>query len=142
MYKHILLPMALEYNCHIRNAMEIAHRLLAEGGKITALHVMERVSGQIATYLPKDYQQTRRSEALATLKAELDGIGDAHADVLTGHPGRAIHDYAEQHDCDCIIMTSHQPDIQDYFLGSTAAWVVRHSKCSVHVIRNAGIANK
>ena len=36
---------------------------------------------------------------------------------------------------DLIIVASHRPGLQDYFLGSTAAKVVRHAKCSVLVIR-------
>ncbi|MBT8411941.1 MAG: universal stress protein, partial [Octadecabacter sp.] len=44
-------------------------------------------------------------------------------------------DFATDNSIDCIIMASHQPGLEDYFLGSTAARVVRHAKCSVHVIR-------
>ncbi|MBT8474881.1 MAG: universal stress protein, partial [Alphaproteobacteria bacterium] len=46
-----------------------------------------------------------------------------------------ITEYADSHGCDCIIIMSHQPGLQDYFLGSTAARVVRHAHCAVHVMR-------
>ena len=36
---------------------------------------------------------------------------------------------------DLIIIASHKPGFQDYFLGSTAAKVVRHAPCSVLVVR-------
>ena len=46
-----------------------------------------------------------------------------------------ILEWAESNKVDCIIINSHKPGLQDYFLGSTAARVVRHAQCSVHVIR-------
>ncbi|WP_170501927.1 universal stress protein, partial [Ruegeria atlantica] len=36
---------------------------------------------------------------------------------------------------DCIVLASHKPGMKDFFLGSTAALVVRHARCSVHVLR-------
>ena len=36
---------------------------------------------------------------------------------------------------DVIVMASHQPKFSDYLLGSTAARVVRHAKCSVLIAR-------
>jgi nucleotide-binding universal stress UspA family protein len=42
---------------------------------------------------------------------------------------------AEEKGADLIIIASHRPGLKDYFLGSTAAKVVRHAKCSVLVIR-------
>ena len=59
----------------------------------------------------------------------------AHPVVITGHASRAIMDYAHDNDCDCIVIASHKPGLEDYFLGSTAARVVRHSRCNVHVLR-------
>jgi len=42
---------------------------------------------------------------------------------------------AKEKDVDLIIIASHRPGLQDYFLGSTAAKVVRHATCSVLVVR-------
>jgi len=39
------------------------------------------------------------------------------------------------HAVDLIVIASHRPGLKDYFLGSTAGRVVRHSPCAVHVIR-------
>jgi nucleotide-binding universal stress UspA family protein len=55
--------------------------------------------------------------------------------VIEGHSGRSILDHAAENDVDCIIIASHRPGMQDYFLGSTAAQVVRHATCAVHVVR-------
>lgn len=135
MYKNILVPMALDHEHNIGAAMGIAHKLLDDGGKIIALHVIEEIPQYAAVHLPDNYKDKRHSEAMASLKSELGGVRDVTADVVFGHAGRTIHDYAVQHDTDCIVIASHRPGFKDHFLGSTAAWVVRHSTCSVHVIR-------
>lgn len=49
--------------------------------------------------------------------------------------GRVITEYANKSDIDCVVIGSHKPGLRDYFLGSTAARVVRHAKCAVHVLR-------
>ena len=135
MYNNILVPMALDHEHDVGAAMDIARKLLVDGGKIIAFHVIEAIPQYAAVHLPDNYQEERHSEAMASLKAQLGGVSDVTVKVVTGHAGRTIHDYAEKHDCDCIIVASHRPGFKDHFLGSTAAWVVRHSTCSVHVIR-------
>lgn len=135
MYKNILIPVALDHEHDVAAAMDIAHKLLDDDGKIVALHVIEAIPQYAAVHLPGNYREKRQTEAMTALKAELGGALDVAANVVTGHAGRTIHEYAEQHDCDCIIVASHRPGFKDHFLGSTAAWVVRHSVCSVHVIR-------
>ncbi|MDJ0824828.1 MAG: universal stress protein [Rhodobacter sp.] len=135
MYKNILVPIALEHERDTGSAMDIAHRLLAEGGRITALHVMEAIPGYASQYLPEGHLENRRKEMEAALKAELGGVKDVRPAVITGHAGRSIVDYAEDHDVDCIVVASHEPGLTDYLLGSTAARVVRHAGCSVHVVR-------
>ena len=46
-----------------------------------------------------------------------------------------IAQYAERHDVDLVIVASHKPGLQDYFLGSTAARVSRRAPCSVYILR-------
>ena len=135
MYKNILVPIALQHERDTGGAMDVAHRLLAEGGQITALHVMEAVPGYASQYLPEGHLESRHAEMQAALKAELGGVMDVKPVVISGHSGRSIVEYAEDHDIDCIVIASHRPGLQDYFLGSTAAHVVRHAGCAVHVVR-------
>ena len=71
-------------------------------------------------------------------KGITDRIGkqkDAEAVVLRGHPGRAVTDYAEEIGADCIVAGSHKPGLTDIFIGSTAARIMQHAKCSVHILR-------
>ena len=75
-------------------------------------------------------------ESQAELEAlARDNFKKAHCKVFEGHPNHGILDYANEMGIDCIIMASHKPGLQDYLIGSTAARVVRHAKCAVHVIR-------
>ena len=135
MYKNILVPIALEHERDTGAAMDIAHRILAEGGKLTALHVMESLPSYVSQYLTAEQLDLRKKETTTALKAEIGGVRDVRPVVISGHSGRSIIDYAVDQDVDCIVIASHRPGLQDYLLGSTAARVVRHAPCAVHVIR-------
>lgn len=55
--------------------------------------------------------------------------------VLSGTPKDHILGLAEEINADVIILASHRPSMSTYLLGSNAAAVVRHAKCSVLVVR-------
>jgi universal stress protein F len=136
MYKHILIPVALDQEHTPDEALGIARRLLEEGGQITALHVVDVLPGYAVQYLPEDHAEQRHREVEKALAAAMgDTNGDVGTAVVSGHAGRAIVDWAADQDVDCIVIASHRPGLQDYFLGSTAARVVRHAVCAVHVLR-------
>lgn len=135
MYKKILVPIALDHGPHTGQALQIAQLLRDADGEIVALHVVEAIPAYVSQYLPADQVDKTRQDALTGLKAELGGIADVSVDVVTGHAGRTIMEYAAENGADCIVIASHRPGLQDYFLGSTAARVVRHAPCAVHVVR-------
>ena len=135
MYQHILVPIAPDHNPQTGEGMEIAQKLLADGGKITAVTVVEPMPGYVQAYLPNELAEKQRTDMVAQLKSHLGGVANAEAHVVTGHAGATIVDYAKEHDADCIVIASHKPGLEDFFLGSTAARVVRHAQCAVHVIR-------
>lgn len=135
MYKNILVPVALDHEHDTAEAMKIAQQLRAEGGKITLLSVVEAVPGYVASYLPEGQMDKNRHEVEANLEADAGEVEGVVSKVITGHAGGSIVDYAKDHDADLIIIASHKPGLQDFFLGSTAARVVRYSQCAVHVLR-------
>ena len=135
MYSHILVPIAADHDPHTGKALNIARALADKGAKITALTVVEQMPGYIINQLPEGQVQRMKAEVETALKAELGGAGDVAVVVVEGHSARTILDFAEEKGVDCIVMASHRPDITDYFLGSTAARVVRHARCAVHVLR-------
>lgn len=135
MYSNILVPIAADHDPHTSEALDVARALAAKGAQITALTVVEAMPGYILNQLPEGQMDKTRAEVEAGLKADLGGVANVKPVVIEGHSARGILDYAEEHGVDCIVMASHRPDITDYFLGSTAARVVRHAKCAVHVLR-------
>jgi nucleotide-binding universal stress UspA family protein len=138
MYKTIIIPLALDQGLAPR-LLELARLLRTDGGKLVAVHVLDQLPKYASYYLGDDAGADKQAEILAAVKQGIiDRIGaqeDAEAVVLTGHPGRSITEYAQQIGADCIIVGSHRPDLTDFFLGSTAARIVRYSQCSVHVLR-------
>jgi nucleotide-binding universal stress UspA family protein len=134
MYNTILLPLALDQGHGVRS-MEIARRLKSAGGKIIAVHVIDQVPSFANYYLSSKNEEKIHDSAKKAIAERIGAEKDAEVVVLTGHPGRTITDYAEKVGADCIIVGSHKPDMKGFFLGSTAARVMRYAPCSVHVLR-------
>ena len=134
MYKLILVPLALDQG-HGHRAMELARRLRAKDGKIVAMHVLDQIPTFATYYMTSDNEAAIHEAAKKSIAERVGDEDDAEVIVLTGHPGRTITDHAKSLGADCIIAGSHKPGISDFFLGSTAARIVRHAHCSVHVLR-------
>ncbi len=135
MYKTILIPMALDHGIGAA-ALEIARKLLAQGGRIIALHVYEAPSSSVAAYLDEKAVKAAFEAAQSRLKERVADQPDVSPAILKGHTSRSIIDYAAENKIDCIVIGSHKPGLSDYLLGSTASRVVRHAPCAVHVLRN------
>lgn len=135
MYKNILVPVSFEADRNAQGAMEVAQALRATGGTITCLHVVEQLPKYATEYLPAGHLEAAKADIVEGLKSLVDGVPDATTIVTDGHASRTILTHADNNDVDLIIIASHQPGMQDYLLGSTAAKVVRHAKCAVHVLR-------
>lgn len=136
MYKKVLVPVALDHGHDPSTAISIAKSIGDDGAELVLLHVMEEIPAYVNAALPDDLFDAARTE----IKAKLDHVAqDAGANakgyVIEGHPGTSINSFAKANGIDCIVIASHRPEWTDYLLGSTAARVVRHASCSVHVIR-------
>lgn len=135
MYDKILVPVTPEHSTTIERSLLAARALLSPGGRITVMTVLEPIPGYVAQYLPLDQIDRNRMETEAELSAEFQGQSDIEILVETGHAAQMILEVAARDGHDCIIIASHKPGLQDYLLGSTAARVVRHAHCGVHVLR-------
>ncbi|MGR3615689.1 MAG: universal stress protein [Paracoccaceae bacterium] len=134
MYNKILVPLALDHGLS-HKLLDIARGLLAPHGDILALHVVEAAYG-IAQATQSDSQaQNAFDRAKDLMKEKLAGEHNIHGHVVEGHVYRNIISFAEEHAVSCIVMGSHRPGLSDYLIGSTAARVVRHAPCAVHVHR-------
>ena len=134
MYNNILVAMALDHGVS-QKTLEVARALCVQGGKIVALHVLEAPYGTANAQLREDLLAQGSDRARDLLKEKLAAFPEAEPKLVQGHVSRTIVDFAVENGIDCIVMGSHQPGLADYLLGSTAARVVRHAPCAVHVYR-------
>ncbi len=135
MYENILVPVLFDETHDTQAAYLAAKRLASEGAKFTVMHVMESIPSYAASQIPGDVLAKTHDEIERKLKQSAAALPGSSGILVSGHAGRSIVDYASEHGIDCIVITSHKPGFEDLLLGSTAARVVRHAKCSVHVIR-------
>lgn len=135
MYKKILVPIALDHERDTAKAFKFAAENVEPGAEIIALNVIEEIPAYVANYIPEGHAKTLHDEFVAELQKEITGVPNVTAVVVRGHAGRTIVDYAVEHEVDCIVIASHRPGLQDYFIGSTALRVVKHAPCAVHVVR-------
>ena len=135
MYRSILVAVAPDHPETVPLMLKAARALCAPGGTIGALTVLEQVPAYVAPYMPEGQEVETRTALEAQLAVELADAPDVARTVLRGHAGNTILEHAATIGAECIILASHRPELSDYFLGSTAARVVRHAPCSVHVIR-------
>lgn len=135
MYKNILLPIVLDHEEGTQLALNAARLLADEGAAFIVMHVMESIPGYVRSQISEETLTQRRNDmqkALDKIATELSGATTA---LVSGHAGQTIVNFADEHDIDCIILSSHIPGIENFFIGSTANKVVHHAHCSVHVIR-------
>ncbi len=135
MYNNIIVALSLEHGISDL-ALSAARTLVSDGGTITAVHVHEPPNSSILAFLEEgavDKSHQKARDDLAERVKDETGVSTV---LLNGQSaGRTITEYANTHAADCIVMASHKPGMKEFFLGSTAALVVRHAHCSVHVLR-------
>ena len=135
MYKNIFIPVALDHELNINEMISVAQRLMSDGGKITLVGVVEQVPDYVAEYATVKSDTSVKSHMTERLQAIAAQHSDIEVAILSGKPGVVIADWAETSKADLIIIGSHRPGVQDYFLGSTASRVVRRAPCAVMVLR-------
>lgn len=134
MYNKIIIALSLEHGFS-QTSLELARKLKNEGGKIIAVHVSEPLNDVARLYVAKEDIEKAQKATQSDLDKRIENQQDVEAVILLGHPGREIPDYARKIGADCIIVGSHKPGLEDFFLGSTSSRVVRHARCAVHVLR-------
>lgn len=137
MYGRIIVAVDLEHLAQAKALIARGANLLDAGGEMRLVHVLEDVPGFIAAGLPADMMERRRAEAAVELRALINpasGLRMVH-EVRRGAASGQIIEAAEESHADLIMIASHKPGLRDYFIGSTAARVIRHAPCSVLVER-------
>ena len=136
MYRTIIVPIDLSQETKGRDILARAIKLGDGGARIILANVLEELPGYVAVELPAGLVEQSRADSEAKLRQIAADAGvEAEITVRLGHPANQILDLAEETNADLIIIASHRPGLQDYFIGSTAGRVVRHATCSVLVTR-------
>jgi universal stress protein F len=137
MFKTILVPIDMAQVAAGKINIDIAAKQAAnDSARIILLNVVEEIPTWASAELPTGIVEQSRQQAQDYLQAIAKASGvDPDVIVRSGHPYKTILEVSGEEDVGLIIIASHQPGLQDYFLGSTAAKVVRHAKCSVLVMR-------
>ncbi len=142
MYKNILLTVDLTEESSWKKALPTAVETCQCAG--ATLHVLSVVPDfgmtVVAQFFPEDYENKSLEEARKELeKLCAGGVPDGvtvKPIVAYGTIYEQIISVAERIEADLIVMAAHRPALEDYLLGPNAARVVRHSNCSVLVVRD------
>ncbi|MBW3097436.1 universal stress protein [Pseudohoeflea coraliihabitans] len=95
----------------------------------------------VGQFFDKAHHEKVVDHARKLLKKSVTATLGAGADekvrhiVGTGNAYEQILKVARDAGTDLIVIGAHKPDFKDYLLGPNAARVVRHSDCSVYVVR-------
>jgi len=136
MFKTILVPIDIGNATESNNTIKIAAANGNADARIILLNVVEEIPKWAMVEMPEGIQE----KSFKTSKEGLQKIADGcdvktEVEVRVGHPYHTILEVAQETGAELIVIASHQPGLQDYLLGSTAAKVVRHAHCSVLVVR-------
>lgn len=136
MYKTILVPIDIANLDKGKSMIDVATALAGKDTQIMLLNVVEEIPNWAAAELPQGILDKSHQTSVNEMNAIAKSSGtEMEVEVRMGHSYKTILEVAEEKFVDLIIIASHRPGLQDYFLGSTAAKVVRHAKCSVLVTR-------
>jgi nucleotide-binding universal stress UspA family protein len=135
MYKSILIPVGLDHVPIVPRKLELARHMLAQGGRITLVTVLEQVSGFVAEFVTVKSENHLVQKIQQKLEEVAGGADDIACEVIVGKPRAQIPKYAENIGADLIIVGSHKTGPQSFPLGSTAGSVVQRAPCSVMVMR-------
>lgn len=135
MYKSILVPVAIDHEAVVPFKIQTARKMLAPGGKITLLTVLEQIPGFTAEFVTVKSENHLTTKVQKALKDMAGDASDIECLVEHGKPGVRITQVAQEMGADLIVVGAHHPSAMDYFLGSTAARVARRAPCSVFIQR-------
>ncbi len=140
MFKTILVPVDLGEVEMAQPAIDKAVELAqTTGGSLRLIYVRTIVPVTYMEFMPPTFDEEQQGEAekrLAELAAKVKLPSDrVSAVVRLGSVYNEVLDEAEKTGADLVVVGSHRPTMATYLLGSNAATIVRHAKCSVLVVR-------
>ncbi len=108
-------------------------------GAVRLINVRSPVPLSQAEFMMPEFFVESQQKALAELQAFAKNFeslkGGVSALCRLGPVYAEVLQEAKDWDADLIIVSSHQPSMATYLLGSNAAKIVRHAECTVLVVR-------
>jgi len=138
MYDTILIAAALfDDGGNTRKLLDSAKAMLNPGGKVVLVHVLDEIPKFAVAHVPREQMSGHERKVRDQLDAIAANAGDIKVEVVVrkGTASVGILGTAKEKKADVILISSHKPGLSDYFIGSTAARVVRHAETSVLVLR-------
>jgi nucleotide-binding universal stress UspA family protein len=141
MYKNILFPVDLEHTAEAEKALKIAiDEARQSEAKLTIMTVAPGFGMPIVASFFDDHAVANALKEVARhLKQYVDDNIPDDIDtkpiVVEGNPAELILKQAKSDDIDLIVIGSHNSEIENLLLGSCAAKVVRHARCTVTVVK-------
>lgn len=137
--RNILIPIDMSHG-ERSDGMMLQAKELSDGpaNTITLLYVLQEVPSYLAIDLPEDTKRKTVGHSKDYLKSLIEKYNLPATTDICIRQGNAFHEIleeAERRNTDLIVIASHKPGLSDYLLGSVAGKVVRHSQCSVLVLR-------
>ena len=138
MFKSIFVPVDLEEPSSWSRALPVAISIAETNNAPLTLAtvISDRRAVRSAEWSQIGYRKML-SDAETRLRRIVGSCGYDKVSVsVSGGPiGSSILDLARVADADLIVLASHRPGLKDYLIGANALHVVRHSTCSVFVVR-------
>lgn len=123
----------------LKRAAQIAE---LDGARLDVITVVPDFgNSMVSTYFSPDFLDKAVEEAREALgKMVTDVLGPQVNEkvrhvVAVGNVYEKVLQVADADGATVIVIGSHRPELRDYLLGPNAARVVRHSRCSVFVVR-------
>ena len=140
MFRTILVPVDIDDAETSRPALDRAVAMTeTSGGTIRLIYVRSLVPLTYMEFVPPHFDTEQQADAEKRLAELAQGVRlpkERVSSVVT--LGGVYHDVLQEADkirADLIVVGSHRPTMATYLLGSNAATIVRHAKCSVLVVR-------
>ncbi len=140
--KTILVP--TDFSELAKNATDLAAGLAQKiGAEIVLLHVVEDSSVSSVQYtgelaMPNIEDRLFIYKLIEKAKSEFNGVREKYQnltvkeEIRVGNPYYSVQDMVGEYDIDLIVMgTTGASGAKEFFVGSNAEKVVRHSKCPV-----------
>ncbi len=143
MSKSVLCAVDISHPGEDANVLQKAAQLAAmDDAQLDVITVVpDYGTSLVSGFFSEEHHDQMMEEASKQLNAQVTNALGTNVNakvrhiIAFGKTYEEILNAASKAKSDLIVVGAHKPDFADYLLGPNAARIVRHSKCSVHVVR-------